>query len=244
MKKSFVYFKKLNEVIARFAGTQADALEQAAQLIAASLSRGGLLHVMGTGHSHMFAEEFFYRAGGLAAIDPIFDEGLMLHNGAEKSSAFERLPGYAVAVLERHSLLPEDVFLIASNSGRNVVPVEAALYAKEKGLYVVGLTNLTHSRQVASRHASGKKLYELCDIVIDNCGVYGDAMIDLEGAGAMGASSSVIACVTAQMLSLLGAEALLEKGERPEVFLSANVDEGTAANAGIMERYRSRVKAL
>ena len=55
------------------------AIRSAAELCARAVAGGGLIHVLGTGHSHILAEELFYRAGGLAAINPILVDRLMLH---------------------------------------------------------------------------------------------------------------------------------------------------------------------
>ena len=244
MDKSRQYCELLSGLVHRFADTQMKALGEAAHAVALSMTQGGTLYVFGTGHSHMIAEEFFYRAGGLARVYPILDEGLMLHNGAHKSTDMERLPGYAEAVLSRYDTQAADVLLIASNSGRNAVPVEMAMLAKEKKMMVIGLTNLEHSRQVEARHSSGKKLYELCDIVIDNCGVFGDAAIQIDGIGRMGSTSSVIGCMAAQLLGMMTAQEMLNLGAQPEIYSSANTDEGEARNREILRKYEGIIKPL
>ena len=113
----------------------------------------------------MMAEELFYRAGGLARVYPILEDALMLHNGAVKSTGMERLEGYAELILNRYPCQAGDCLIIASNSGRNAVIVEMAAAARERGLKVIALTNLTHSRAQESRHTSGKKLYQIADVV-------------------------------------------------------------------------------
>ena len=59
-----------------------------------------------------------------------------------------------------------EVLIIISNSGRNPAPIDACLYGQSRakgGRYHL----LSHSKAVSSRHSSGKKLYELADLVID-----------------------------------------------------------------------------
>ena len=109
---------------------QRDRLATAQDWVADALAADGLVYVTGSGHSHMIAEEVFYRAGGAAAVQAILDPALMLHQGAHRSTVLERLEGYAETVLEDYPIGPRDVLFVASNSGRNAFPIEAALFAR------------------------------------------------------------------------------------------------------------------
>ncbi|WP_236082189.1 sugar isomerase domain-containing protein [Acidipropionibacterium jensenii] len=160
-----------------------DAILDASRLICDTLSAGGRWWVFGTGHSHMIAEEFYGRAGGLTDIHPILEPALMLHESLTKSTLLERRAGLADDLLEVHGLTRGDVIVIASNSGRNAVPVEMAEGAQQRGVAVIAITSMAHSRSVTSRAPSGKKLFELADVVIDNCGTPGDAAVDGEQGG-------------------------------------------------------------
>ena len=71
--------------------------------------------------------------------------------------------------------------MVVSNSGRNAVPVEMCLEAKNIGAKVIAMTNMRHSSSCESRHSSGKKMYEIADVTIDNCGEIGDASFEIEG---------------------------------------------------------------
>src|SRR5690625_7887182 len=112
----------------------------------------------------------------------------MLHDGAVKSTKMERLSGYAEAVLERVDAQEQDIFIAISNSGRNILPIEATEYMKEKGLYTISITSLKHSQSVTSRHPSGKRLFELTDLTFDNFGEPGDAALELSS-GEIGRAS-------------------------------------------------------
>ena len=51
--------EKINQAIS----DQMDLLREASIKLADRVEQGGLLYVLGSGHSHMIAEEIFYRAG-------------------------------------------------------------------------------------------------------------------------------------------------------------------------------------
>lgn len=218
-------------------------VQQAAQLIYHSFCSGGFLYVFGTGHSHMFAEEVFYRAGGLARVKPMLDERLMLHRSASQSTAYERQSGLALELFQKSPLTGKDVLLIASNSGRNSVTIEMAQLARQAGAAVIALTSLRHSSAQASRHPSGKRLFELSDVVLDNFGETGDACVCVGGVQ-VAATSTVVGCalleaVVAQVVQL-GAQA----GHPVETFASSNVDGGDAYNQRLIDRYKTEVPIL
>lgn len=239
------YFDEIRRLLNIVEESQSKAILEAADLICQALQTGHILHVFGTGHGHMLAEELFYRAGGLLPVNAILDSGLMLHDGALASSSLERLPGYAKIVLSKHVLQPGDVLLIASNSGVNAVPVEAAMVARDIGLKVIALTSLTHSKSVPARHPSGKKLFELADVVLDNCGCIGDATLEVEGLpGRIEATSTVIGASILHWLTFETIQQMLQKGFTPEIALSANVPGGDQHNLSGFGRYRGRVRSL
>ena len=114
-------------MLAQIEAEEQQPMDAAAAAAYNSIRNGGLLHVFSTGHSHMIVEEMFYRSGGLVPVNPILSDELMLHTGAITSTHMERQPGKAEEVLSKAALRPGDTIIISSNSGINVVPVEAAL---------------------------------------------------------------------------------------------------------------------
>lgn len=238
------YFAEIQRLLNKVLETQNEAIEQAIVATANALQQGGTVYAFGTGHSHMLAEELFYRAGGLVKVHPILDEPLMLHVGASRSSHIERLPGYAATLLD-YGVSPteKDVFFIFSNSGRNAVPVEMAIEVKKRGATVICITNLTHSGQSSSRHPSGKRLFELCDIVLDNCGCIGDAAMRL-GDKTCGPTSTVIGAAILQSIACGAVEELQNRGVEPEVFSSSNVDGGDAINEQFIQKYQKDIPIL
>lgn len=233
-----VFLLEIQKILERFAQTQGASLKSVAAAVADRMEQGGILYVVGSGHSHMVGEEFYARAGGLACIRMIAPMELTLGEHPMKSTMVERSAEYARVILTQYRITERDMVMIVSNSGRNPLPVELALELKRRGIPTVAFTSLSHSTESESRHASGKRLFEVCDYVIDNCGCPGDACMELEGIrGKMGSTSSIVGMFMAQSLSLLLARELADRGMEVPVFLSSNLDEGDRWNGHIMEKY-------
>lgn len=212
-----------------------------ASLMADALETGHVIHTFGSGHSHMLAEEMFYRAGGLVRVKPILFEGLMLHASAPLSTALERLPGLAAAILDDHPMAPGDVLLIASNSGSNAVITEMARLARRRGVRTIAITSLEHATSETARERINERLHDLVDVAIDNGGVVGDASIGIAGLPTRVAPTSTVA--GAAIVNALVAETverLVARGTVPEVFSSSNVAGGDDVNQGHLRAGASR----
>lgn len=229
---------KITEILHTFETTQEENLRRATVTIVDALEQGHEFYTIGTGHSHMVGEEFYGRAGGLACVKLIAPLELTLGEHPLKSTKIERIGAYAHVILTQYKLNPGDVLMISSNSGRNAMIVELALECKRRGITTIAFTSMDHSSRVTSRHESGKRLFEVCDVVIDNCGVQGDALLDLEGVpGKMGASSSIVGMYMAQVLSMEIAQEMGRRNLEVPVFISSNVDGGDPWNHRLMEKY-------
>ncbi|MDR2245059.1 MAG: SIS domain-containing protein [Treponema sp.] len=225
--------------------TQDENISRAADLVVESFTGNKHFFVFGSGHSHLTAEELYTRAGGLAFVKAILPPELMLHEMLNKSTLLEQLEGYAPALLELYRVGTGDTILIISNSGRNSVPVEMAIGARERGARIIALTSLKHSGRVASRHSSGKRLFELADVVLDNQGEYGDAAFYVEGCLIpTGATSDAVGIALAQALTVRIVEKLARRGVEAPLFRSSNADGDAAShNARLVETY-SGVKVV
>ena len=245
MRKTLQYISNIQNLIKQVLETQMDNIDEAGAIVAESVMKNGFVYTFGTGHSHMMAEELFYRAGGLARIYPILEDALMLHNGAIKSTEMERLDEYAELILQRYECNENDCLIIASNSGRNPVSIEMVKAAHKRGMKVIGLTNLLHSKAQESRHVSGEKLYEIGDVVLDNQGCLGDASVYVpEIDRNIAATSTSLGAMLLHAVVISAIELMIEKGHVPEVFSSSNLDEGDEINDQILARYKSIVKPL
>ena len=232
------YLNFVTSILSEIVENQEDKLREISELIAKKIVSGGKFYVMGTGHSHMVGEEFYARAGGLGCVNMIAPLEFTLSEHPTKSTAIERISAYADVVFTQYKITKDDVIMICSNSGRNGLPIEVAKRCGDIGATVIALTNLKHSSAVTSRHESGKRLFEIADYVIDNCGVKGDAYIDLDGVkGKMGASSTVAGTFIAQVMGIMIAEELVKLNFEPPVFVSSNLDVGDRWNEGIMKKY-------
>jgi len=243
MKISNDYFKKLSALIDEVAEAEENNIDAAIKACYTSLKNGKMIYTFGTGHSHLLAEEIFYRAGGLVRVYPMLDEGLMLHAGAAKSTTLERLEGYAAVLAEHYALDEGSTLIIFSNSGRNAVTVEMVLEAKKRGLTVVAITNMTHTSAVASRHSSGKKLCDVADIVIDNHGCYGDASIEIGKRRVSPTSTSVGAAILQAIVCGI-VDTAEKEGEEIEVFSSSNVDGGDEINEAYIKKFTGDIRPL
>ena len=240
-----VYLENIIHLLKKLEKTQEKIVDQVADICAECIYNDGMLYFFGTGHSHMICEEPFYRAGGLACIYPILETDLMLHEGASKSSSYERLEGLGNLVVANTNLSKGDVLFLVSNSGRNCAVIDAAMEAKKRGAITVAITSMDHTTKVTSRHSSGLNLYQVCDYVLDNGGELGDASVELAGLGQKIAPTSSVLDITLVNLILVNTvERLLKKGFKPPVFMSANTDAGDEANRDVLKTYKYRIPKL
>lgn len=237
------FTSKVKELIDIVYNKEKDNIKASAKLIFESIKDGKVLHVFATGHSHMLAEEMFYRAGGLVAIDPILRPFLMQHEGAISSTKFERLPGIAKVVYDGLELQEGEPFIVVSNSGINAVPIEFAQIAKENNHKVIVITSVESSKKLNSRALDGRHLYECGDIVIDNHVPHGDGIVDTKY-GNVGAVSSIICSYIAQSLVLEIINLYMENDMIPPIYMSANLAGGDEHNKKVYEEYKKRVKSL
>ena len=230
-------------VINKIKETQCEKLDAAGRMIARAHLEGHKFFVTGSGHSHTVAEEFYGRAGGLAFPVPIMTTELTLEEHPTKSSYIERLPGYAPILAELYGVSEGDVVLIASNSGRNAYPVEMALSAKERGAKVIAITSVDHSSKTTSRHSSGKKLMDVADIVLDNCGVEGDSSLQMEGMkAAICPTSSMANAFLVQSMVAACCDEMIKQGSEPPVFISLNSDGNETVNDELFAKYTRQYK--
>jgi len=222
-----------------------DEVGRAAVLVADTVAAGGLIHVFGTGHSHLMAEELFYRAGGLAQVNPILVDPLMLHSGAARSTRLERVPGLAAALLESESVGPDDLMIVVSNSGGNATGIEMLLAARDLGLSTIALTSMKHASAGSARAGTGPRLHDLADVVLDNRGTAGDAAVTPAGGSvAVAPTSTVIGAAILNAVVAEAVELLLARGVIPDVFASSNLAGGDEINRALLDTYASRVRAL
>lgn len=236
------YLEHLIELLKQLVEKQKHAIRQAAELVATAVARGNIVHVFGVGHSHIIAEEAFFRAGGLAPVNAILEPCLMLHEGASKSTQFENVSGLAQILLDYYEVKKGDVLIVASNSGINVVPVEMAMLAHERGVSTIAITSVNYSRMLKRK---GKALFEVADVVIDNMGEPGDAFLELPNVPQrVGPTSTVVGAAIVNTIMIEATYALERLGLQPPIYISSHLPGAMAHNLELVQRYRERIKLL
>lgn len=239
------FFSKVEDILKEVSQKEEKNILEAAKIIETSIKDNGVLHVFGCGHSQMYAMELFYRAGGLVPVNAILSPPLSLAPSAPLSTFSERQEGLAKVILNNENVASQDVMLIVSTSGRNATPIEMALEAKERGMKVIVLTSMAFTEEVESRHKDGKKLYQLADVVLDNHGDAGDAIMEVHGLEAkFGPTSSIIGFTILQSVVVQAIDNLVKSGEAPPVYVSSNLDQGDLINKQHIEKYRNRITCL
>jgi uncharacterized phosphosugar-binding protein len=237
------FFEKTTEALQKIVETQKENINLAADAVANTIINDGLIHVFGTGHSHLLALEMYGRAGGLVPINPILESNLMLHEGVRKSGTMERMTGYAATILANIETSKKDTMIVISQSGRNAVPIEMAMESKKRGMTTIALTSLAHAKSVLSRHPSGKRLFEVSDIILDNAGPIGDACLTMEGViTPFGPLPTMTGAFILHAVTAEAVERLVAAGVKPPLFFSGNASDGEMHNIEMFMKYRYRVK--
>jgi uncharacterized phosphosugar-binding protein len=237
------YFEEIIRLLQEVAETQSDNIERAAQIIAGAIEADHLIYVFGATHAGILAEELFYRAGGLVPINPILAPGLVTNvRPSTLTSRLERLPGLAGEILAELPIESGDVLIVHSVSGRNAAAVEMAQGAKERGVFVIGLTSVTYSRSVEPRAPGMPRLFEVADLILDNRAPVGDALVEIPGLRQkVGPSSTVTGAAILNAVVVRAAELLQQRTGDPPIFMSANLDGGDAFNKRWLDHYRGRL---
>ncbi len=223
------YRDKITGVLDTIWSTQIPNIRKAAQMMAESVAKGGLVHLFGSGHSVLPVQDVFPRYGSFPVFHPLMDARLMWQNvigsgGAKGLLWLERQEGYAKVLFENEPVKSGDVMVVFSHGGTNAAGIDVAMEARGRGLKVVAITSMDNQRKAKASHSTGKKLSECADLVIDNCVPAQDALVDIDGWKAPVAAGSTVAFVTIAMsiVAELASE-LAKRGMAPPTFVSPNV---------------------
>lgn len=238
------YSRRMYDVLEDMFNTQGEKIEQVAGWMADSIADGGVVHLFGSGHSHLIAEEVFHRAGSLMPLNPMLDINLTFL-GSVNATLLERNPGYARVVIGSHDIREGEVVIVISNSGVNPVPIEAVLEAKARGARTVAITSDAHYAEAPSRHDSGKRLADVADLTLDTRVPWGDAIVTLPGVEQpVGGISSIsgMALITAVVVETT--QHLLDRGIDPPVIPTMNLPGGDEKIEKLIEAYGKRLPLL
>lgn len=233
------YNQTIDELLTTVRTTQRENIIKAGEMIAEAVAAGACVHVHDTGH--IINSELIFRGGGLILYKR-FKYKLDVENPVRKRDRTDldtSMVGLASYALKASGARPGDVMIIGSVSGRNLPVVDLALEAKKFGLKTIGITSMSYSPQVPSDHPCGKRVFELVDLVIDNCAPAAEAMMEIEGLEARFAAASGISAATIMWsVTAVVVEELMKKGLTPGVLKSANFPGGNEFNKGVIEHYQ------
>jgi uncharacterized phosphosugar-binding protein len=240
------YLDALAPILAQVARQAGGPVQEAAELVVASLRAGGVVQAFGTGHSEALAMEFAGRAGGLVPSNRISLRDVVIFGGEPPDvlgeAHLERDPSIARRLYDLARPAAADVFVIGSNSGVNGSVVELAQLVKGRGHRLIAITSFTQTAALESRHPSGGKLIDQADVALDNGAPYGDAVLPLPGGGTVCAVSSITGVLLAQLVVAEVVRRLLAAGETPPIYLSANLPGGDDHNSVLEDRYAGRIR--
>jgi len=249
MKSWQLYFEVMREVVEDVLSTQEANIMKAAEILTNTTRNNGIIHLFGSGHSSLITEDVFWRAATLANVHAIFESAVAGINEVTKTSKIEKLEGIGRIILDYNRVLPPDAIICISNSGNNAATVDVALGAKERGVPVIAITNVTYADQLTTHHSSGKKLKDVADVVIDNCSLYGDAAVEIPGfSQKVGATSTIPVAFIVPALLVQTCENLVDLGIQPDVYYNGHLAYEDPAiklhNDALVDKYFYRIRNL
>ncbi|MFK7788177.1 MAG: sugar isomerase domain-containing protein [Phycisphaeraceae bacterium] len=226
---ALAYLQKAQGVHDRVA-EQIELMQQAADLFAATILTGRMVHVFGSGHSRIMVEEMWPRYGSFPGFHPMVELSLSFHhpvvgsNGQRQAMFLENVEGFAERILRNYDFATTDSALVVSSSGCNIVPIEIAEGFQKRGIQVVALISKEHSEASTSKRADGKKLQDFADIVLDTGAPVGDAMVKLDGLEQPVAPGSTVGgCLVVNCIKAEVARRLIDAGEPPKALAASAI---------------------
>lgn len=249
MKAWEKYFITMQEVVEKVLKTQEENIMKAATILADTTEKGGLIYGFGTGHSHLVVDDAFWRAATPANYCALLEQSATGSFEITKSYEIENTYGIGAKIVDYHRITPNDCMIIISNSGNNISPVDAAIRAKEKGIPVIAITAVEYSNYLKTKHKNNVKLKDIADVVLDNCSLIGDAVVDIEGFDMKVGSSSTIPNVFLQNAILTQmVEILVQRGFTPDVYYNGHMafmkPDCADHNDKLVDKYFYRIRNL
>jgi uncharacterized phosphosugar-binding protein len=244
------YLQNVQGKLERVESSQADAIKKAGAMIADAYQADRLIHVYGGGgHTVMMVCEMFFRAGGLANVNPVFGHDISPLCQALKYLEIERTTGYGACLIRYYDLKKDDLLIVFHNIGYNPTTIDAAEEAKKRGAKIIAVSSTDWQKKLPKdhhiRHPNGKHLFEYADLKIDDANPFGDADFYVQGYDvALAPTSTIVDAYIAHRMVIEAVAEMKKRGLEPPIFRSANLPGGDEFNAKLLERYRNRVKDL
>lgn len=244
------YFDKIVENLERVNQTQSQNIKKAAALMADAIEQDKLIHVYGGGgHTTLCMGEMFFRAGGLANINPIVENGLTVFNQALKYLELERTVNYGSAIMKYYKLQKDDLLIVFHNIGINPATIDAAMEAKRAGARIIAVSSGYWQSEMPKdhfiRHPNKTNLFDYADVCIDDFNPVGDAVITVEGFDTpIAPISNIVDFYIAHMLEIECVKECQRRGIKAPCWSSANTPGGDEKNAAYLNKYSPRIKML
>lgn len=248
--QDFGYYSQIIANLELVNKTQEPNIDAAASLMADCIADDRLIHIYGGGgHTTLPVGEMFFRAGGLANIDPVMEPALSVFNQALKYLELERTVNFGASIVKYYQLKPGDVMIIFHNIGINPATIDAAAEAKKDGAKIIAVSSSHWQNEIPEdhfiRHPSKKNLFDFADVKIDDFNPVGDAAVKVPGFDTpIAPISNIVDFYIAHLLEIKTVAECVRRGITPPVWSSANVPGGDEKNAALIEKYRPRVKML
>lgn len=231
--------------------TQLGPIMETAALCADAIDAEGFVHLFGTGHSRIPIEEMFPRYGSFPGFHPIAELSMTFHtqvvgsNGQRQAMFIERVEGLGEVILSNFTFGPKDVMIVFSAGGTTAVPIDVAITARDRGLPVVAVTAVDHSRSSEPAHSSGTRLLDHADIVIDLGIPQGDSLVEISGADTrVGPGSTISNVAIVNAIKVATASLLRDRGALPPVISSANAVGADNARRLFDDAYSEHARRL
>ncbi len=239
------WLKNARDVMDKIESKQMDNIQKAAKVMAASIEAERWVHTFGCGHATLPVEEMYPRIGGFVGFHPMIELPMSFFThivgdmGVHQFVFLERIEGYGDQIMKSYNFDPRDTMWIFSHSGINAVNIDIALKSKELGMKVIVCGSASEYKDKKTKHSCGKNLFQIADIVVDNCTTAVDASISLKNHQDNIAPVSTISFVTiVWMIISTVAETLVNKGIRLYIHPSHNVPGDTTARERLSEALR------
>ena len=237
-------FANVREVMEK----QADNIRAGAALMAEAIRNDRLINVYaGGGHTTLAMGEMFFRAGGLANINPLMETALSVFNQALKY--LERTVNFGASIIKYYDIQKDDVVLFFHNIGINPATIDAAMEVKKRGGKIIAVASSYWQNEMPAdhfiRHPSGKNLFDFADVCIDDYNPVGDAIVNVPGLDTpIAPVSNIVDFTIAHLLEIETVRQCIEQGIVPPVWNSANAPGGDEKNAAYLKKYKPQIKSL
>ena len=248
--QDFGYYESMLANLKQVNDTQEANIQKAAGLMADAIANDRLISVYGGGgHTTLPVGEMFFRAGGLACINPVMETGLSVFNQALKYLELERTVNYGSAIMKYYDLKKDDVLLVFHNIGINAATIDAVMEAKKCGAKIIAVSSSYWQQEMPAdhfiRHPNKTNLFDYADVCIDDFNPVGDAVVSVPGLDTpIAPVSNIIDFYIAHLLEIETVKQCIDRGIKPPVWSSANTPGGDEKNRAYLEKYRPRVKML